>query len=129
MINFDQNGTVTATVDFNYSEVDELLQGDRLNSSDIRRMIEEAAREEGMHMAAQAVGSLARWLGTTKNKHGIACRGIVLNWLYDSLQHDCSLTEIAGQYGLKKQSVGRWVDDFKKEFPQAVIHLKHIRKP
>jgi hypothetical protein len=41
----------------------------------------------------------------------------VQNWFLIKELQPLSLTQLARMYGKDKQSLGRWVDDFKRRFP------------
>lgn len=58
---------------------------------------------------------------------GFFCRACVCAWVFVPELRSYSETKMAGRMGKKKQSLGRWVVDFKKQFPDLTKHLKHLR--
>lgn len=59
------------------------------------------------------------------DKQGLMIRAAVASWVVVPLLQPLTLTQLALGLGLKKQSLGRWVDRFKIDFPN--IRNKHMR--
>lgn len=65
------------------------------------------------------------WQRGMKDERGIAIRAIVCCWVFLAQLRPLTETEIARGFGKHKQSLGRWVDDFKRRFPKIrIAHMK-----
>ncbi len=62
------------------------------------------------------------WQNGMKNSEGLTIRAVIACWIFLKHLRPLTLTQMARGFGKKKQSLGRWVDDFKIAFP-------HIRNP
>lgn len=62
-----------------------------------------------------------------KDLNGFFCRCAISIWIFIPELRVETLTNVAGSFGKKKQSLGRWVDDFKLQFPEITNHMQHIR--
>ena len=60
-----------------------------------------------------------------KNPDGVKIRAIICCWIFLKELRSVSETDMAVGYGLKKQSLGRWVEQFKKHFPH--IRISQLR--
>ncbi len=65
------------------------------------------------------------WQSGMKNADGIQLRAIIVCWIFLKVLRPLQLTQLAGAFGKHKQSLGRWVDDFKRCFPR--IRIPHMR--
>jgi hypothetical protein len=108
---YDDAG-ITQTVDFAYGDIDPEVN-DQL---DIDAVLE-------MHRRVW------QWVyqPPCKDLDGFFCRSIIACWLFVPLLRDCSQTEIAGRFGKKKQSLNRWLCEFKVEFPELADHIQHTK--
>ena len=113
----DDLSKVTATVDFAYDEIDRRVFG------------VETSAEEAIEESLECQRRIWQWVYQPPNKDmdGFVCRSIVACWVFVPPLRAYSMTDIAGRFGKKKQSIGRWVADFKKEFPAVAAHLQHIK--
>lgn len=116
-----EDGAITPAVEFDYDLVEQNLFGPKavkelkkISSKDI-----EAAR--------QAFRILLQWVfqNGMKNPDGLKIRTIICCWIYLEELRPMTLTELAIGFGMKKQSLGRWVDEFKKDFPD--VRIPHMR--
>jgi len=78
-------------------------------------------------MAANILRKLLTWQyqDGIKDPNGKRIREIIVQWLFLKELHHYSMSELARKHGLHKQSIGRWVDDFKRAFPDA--KTEHMR--
>ena len=115
---YDEAG-ITLTCDFDWHQVEQDLDGDnsRLANSDAIDAICECQQR------------IWEWVyhAPCRDLDGFMCRAIIATWVFYSPMRAYSMTEIAGRFGKKKQSLGRWVVDFKIQFPEIVKHLAHLR--
>lgn len=112
---YDDAGQVTLVSDFSYDEIDE-----RLGYAPSERDIEDAL---------ECQRRVWRWVYQPPcvDLDGFMCRCIVACWIFVPQLRSQTMTYVAGRFGKKKQSIGRWVDDFKTEFPEVSKHLQHLR--
>ncbi len=83
---------------------------------------------EQAEAACRMFASLVEWIWQSgmKNPEGITIRAIIVCWRFVPELGSLTLTEMARGFGKKKQSLGRWVDDFKRRFPFLVnCHMKN----
>ncbi len=83
--------------------------------------------QEDVDRGVLVVTVLLKWLWQSgmRNPEGIQIRAIILCWVFIKALRPLDLTQIAGIFGKDKQSLGRWVDDFKLAFPR--IRIAHMR--
>lgn len=78
----------------------------------------------------QRMQELMRWGYNFKADHldsnGMLIRFAILAWLFVPELQDSSLSKFARGIGKKKQSLGRWVIDFKREFPAISAINRHL---
>ncbi len=104
---FDSSGRV-ATEDFTEPETDEAQR-------DLDGAI--AAFEKLLNFV---------WQNGPKNDNGIQIRAVLCCWIFLKHLRPMSLTEMAAFIGRDKQSLGRWFDAFKKDFPEIkTTHMKN----
>ena len=115
--NFYDAGEVTLTTSFAYGEV----------SKDLGEPIEQT--ERNLEDLVEINRRIWQWVyqPPCKDLDGFNCRCIVASWIFVPEIRSESMTYIAGRFGKKKQSIGRWVADFKTQFPEVANHLQHIR--
>ncbi|MCU0772368.1 MAG: hypothetical protein MUE94_11465 [Verrucomicrobia bacterium] len=80
--------------------------------------------------AAECLRHLFRWVNSGasfRDCAGFVTRSAIVSWIVCPENHALSMTDVAGRFGKKKQSLGRWVDDFKLQFPQLCQHAHHLR--
>jgi len=107
---FDERGPVDF-VDFDYDAID----GERDEDPEIS--------------GVELVSALCEWVVQTvpRNRDGIELRAVIAAWTFCSHLRGYNLTEISAMVGRDKQSLGRWVEDFKKTFP-GVMRPGRTRK-
>jgi hypothetical protein len=80
-----------------------------------------------LEAAQRAFSRLLAWIWQDgmKNPDGVKIRAIILCWIFLKHLRPMTLTELARGYGMKKQSLGRWVDQFKRDFPEyKTCHMR-----
>lgn len=119
------DGHRTESVEFDYAEIDRRLgyvePGETVSTEKIMASNLEAyflPLRETLDWILQKV---------PKNEDGIQIRAVIAGWIFlphlngaNSLnpkEKHLTLTDLAAMVGRDKQSLGRWVDDFKKTFP------------
>lgn len=114
---FGENGPPGSSYHFNYEEVESA-------NYSFEKMKEEI-REELMEEFSQFVIKLSRWVwqNASHNRDGLQHRASIFCWRINPDLEYMTLTHLAEGFGLDKQSIGRWHDSFKREFP----NLKFIR--
>jgi hypothetical protein len=73
----------------------------------------------GIEAGQQVIRSLITWIWQDgmQDARGIQIRSIIVCWVFLPHLHPLTMTELARGFGKDKQSLGRWVDDFKLKFP------------
>ena len=66
------------------------------------------------------------WQGDNRDMEGWSCRCAIMCWVFCDQLRSNSLSKMAKRIGKKKQSLGRWVEDFKREFPLVAKQIKHL---
>jgi hypothetical protein len=108
---FDESGHIGIT-HFPYDEID---KADIPETKDI-------------DAAVRAFELLLAWVWQhgPKNNNGIEIRAVICCWIFMKQLRPITLTEMAATVGRDKQSLGRWFDEFKKDFPQIkTCHMKN----
>lgn len=111
-VGFGEDSRLEATEDFDWGDLAE-----RLGEADDAKFTHGYAQWLRLQQLAEG---LARWTYQSPshtNTDGIAIRTIVQNWFLIKELQPLTLTQLARMYGKDKQSLGRWVDDFKRRFP------------
>ncbi len=124
------DGHIEPTSDFPFDEIYERDEMDRVRgsrSSPLRDDVEDPLTPEEMEAALRVFTKLLEWVwqNGAKNCEGLKIRAIIACWIFLKHLRPLSLTEIARGFGKKKQSLGRWVDDFKIAFPN--IRNPHMK--
>jgi hypothetical protein len=117
----DESGALVPTTEFDYDAVDQDLFDIRPESD-----LTELTPQE-MEAALKGLRVLLQWTWQSgmKNPDGVKIRAIIMCWIFLKELRPLTLTQLARGYGLKKQSLGRWVDDFKVKFPEArTVHMR-----
>ena len=88
----------------------------------------DAMPPDAMEAACVGFTRLMEWLWQDgmKNSEGLQIRAAILCWVFLSQLRPLTMTQMAAGFGKKKQSLGRWVDDYKRQpdFPR-IAHMKH----
>lgn len=115
-----EDGRLVPTQDFDYVQVEENLFGG------MEGEIAELSQED-VDRALKVLDMLLRWIWQdgTKNHDGVKIRAIIICWVFIKELRPMTLTEMAAGYDLKKQSLGRWFDEFKKDFKG--VRTSHMR--
>lgn len=104
------DGGITETVDFAYPDIEPYKFDDHID------------------MACQCQSKIWAWVYQPPaiDMDGFMVRCLIACWIFVPELRTLSMTEMAGRFGKKKQSLGRWVEDFKKTFPE-LNRIQHIR--
>jgi hypothetical protein len=115
-----EDGHFVPAIEFDYAAVEHNLFGESPES------ISEFSQEE-VDRALKVLRTLLQWIWQDgmKNADGLKLRGIIVCWIFLKELRPLTLTELACGFDLKKQSLGRWVDEFKLDFPK--IKTCHMR--
>lgn len=97
----------------------EYLEADSGNAAD-DEMIEALARELSLKMLERVLDWM--WQKAMSDPDGFKIRSIVVGWVISKRMRTMTLTQIATGFGLEKQSLGRWVDQWKRDFPTIKNH-------
>ena len=111
------SGQIEPTTDFDYDEVDR-------RSFHVEPDDSEEFTAAEMDAALKVFSRLLEWIwqGGMKNSEGLTIRSIIACWIFLKHLRPLTLTQMARGFGKKKQSLGRWVDDFKIAFPNIRNH-------
>ena len=117
-----EDGHVEPAVGFDFDTVDRKVFGVDRNGQTTTTM-----SSEEIDAACTVFRSLVEWMWQDgmKQVEGLTIRAIIVCWVFVPELRALTLTEMAQGFGKKKQSLGRWVDEFKKEFPRIrIAHMK-----
>jgi len=124
---FSENGQLEPFSEFPYDEVEAALAKRNLVVGPVAssqggisfEAIVEAAAEQGVIAGKQIFSALVNWIWQDgmKDERVIQIRAVIVCWVFLKHLHPLNLTELARGFGKDKQSLGRWVDDFKLKFP------------
>ena len=114
---YEEDGRPVPAVEFDYDQFDSGL----FEKTDMAQFT-----PEDVDRAIAALRVLLSWVWQNgmKNSDGLKIRAIIICWVFLQELRPMKETEVARGFGLKKQSLGRWVTEFKKAFP---IRLPHMR--
>lgn len=117
----DETGRLVSVCEFDFDTVQQNLFGD-----DPRSDLHGVTPAE-IDRAIEVLRIMLQWIWQDgmKNVDGVKIRAIILCWIFLKELRPLSLTQVARGFGLKKQSLGRWVDLFKRQFPD--IKTSHMR--
>jgi hypothetical protein len=116
-IGYDENGTVIPVAEFDFASLDTGHDTD----------LDKISRKE-LEASLKAFRILLDWIWQNgmRNPNGVKIRAILCCWVFLEQVRPISLTQLAKGYGMKKQSLGRWVDNFKRDFPQfRIAHMRY----
>jgi hypothetical protein len=65
------------------------------------------------------------WQNGMRNLDGLQIRSMIACWIFIRELRPLTETQLAQIFGKDKQSVGRWVDEWKKSFP--MIRTPHMK--
>ncbi len=82
---------------------------------------------EEIEVALKMFRTMVEWQfqNGMSNPNGLKIRAIIVCWVFLERLHSMTLTEMARGFGMKKQSLGRWVDEFKIAFPY--LKTEHMK--
>jgi hypothetical protein len=85
--------------------------------------------QEDLDRAIKGMTVLLEWVfqNGMNNPEGLKIRSIIVCWVFLKQLRPLNETEMARGFGMKKQSLERWVEQFKKCFP--TIKMPHFRPP
>jgi hypothetical protein len=123
---FDDKGDITRVEEFDYDLVERRLSED-LSNPELREELAGLTPAE-MEAGLKLFRCLVRWMWQDgmKNANGLTIRAIIVCWIFIEELAPMSLTQMArGFDGRDKQSLGRWMDNFKEMF--GMIRTPHMR--
>ena len=129
-VGFDENGSRVGVEGFDYDAVEASVAQDLsryCKTKEAKKDKEEFTAKE-LEAAIKVIDRLMCWIWANgmKNPEGVKVRAIVVCWAILKPLRVFSLTGIAQCYGKKKQSLGRWVDQFKKDFKFLSPHMRPL---
>jgi hypothetical protein len=117
-LGYGEDGQLVRVVDFDYEQLDHALADKELNKL--------SPQQTEMLMTMFRAVMQWWWQDGMKNPDGLLIRGTILSWVFLPELQSHSLTQVARNLGRYKQSVGRWFDRFKVQFPQIrTVHMKN----
>jgi hypothetical protein len=113
-----EDGKLVPTTDFDWPAV-EFTKDEDLDISKFS--------QEDVDRALVVLTALLKWVWQSgmNNGNGIQIRAIIMCWVFLKELRPLDLTQMAKGFGRDKQSLGRWVDNFKRWFPR--IRIPHMR--
>lgn len=118
-----EDGKPVPVTDFDYDAIERHFQ------SDLEQFRDEAEQysQEDVDRALVVVTRLLKWIwqGGMKQPDGLQIRSMIICWVFLKELRPIELTQLASAFGKDKQSLGRWVDNFKMFFPR--IRISHMR--
>jgi hypothetical protein len=126
VVAFDEASHQTQTVDFDFAAVDRDLD----LSDEIPPGLRAIPLADANERTVTVMSRMLEWLCqmVPKNQSGMEIRATILCWIFLPHLRSLSLTQVAAMIGRDKQSLGRWVDDFKRTFP-GVHHFTQPENP
>lgn len=118
-----EDGRIVPTTEFDYEALDRDLFGEN-PEADLSQFT-----QEEVDRALKVLRVLLQWIWQNgmKNVDGLKIRSIIICWIFLKELRPLTLTQLATGFGLKKQSVGRWVDQFKKDHPEIrTCHMRNL---
>jgi hypothetical protein len=118
----EDDGRPTPATDIDYNAVDQNLFGET-DEWDLKEITPKEA-----DAAIRLMRALLAWIfqNGMKNTDGITLRAILICWIFLKELRPLQLSELARGFGKDKQSLGRWHDQFKVDFP--FIKTPHMRQ-
>lgn len=123
---FTDDGQITGVEEFDYDLVERRLAKDLSNPELAKELA--GMSEAEIEAALRMFRCLVRWLWQNgmKNPDGLTIRAILCCWIFVEELRPMTLTEMARGFGGRhKQSLGRWMESFKQNFP--FIKTPHMR--
>ncbi len=121
----DEDGHLIESEGFDYASI-------RMSETEMVEFVDvdtdlRALTPEQLAAGLEVMDKLLKWIWQSgmKNPDGVKIRSIILCWICLKELRSLSLTDMATGYGLDKQSLGRWVDDFKRRYP--TVRIPHMR--
>lgn len=116
-----EDGNLIPICEFDYDSVEVAFKKDveALDISEFNQKEIDAALKLTTHMLKWIVQSGMR------NMEGASIRSWVIAWVFLKELRPLTLTQLATGLGKHKQSIGRWVDAFKRDFPR--IRTPHMK--
>ena len=124
---FDDHGEVTGIAEFDYDLVERRTSSTGSGNPEFQEEMSKLT-PEAVEVGLVIFRCLMRWLWQDgmKNPRGLLIRAIIMLWIFIPELHAMTLTRLAHGFGFNhKQSLGRYVDDFKIKFPY--IKTPHMR--
>ncbi len=118
-----EDGRFVPVEDFDYSAVDKNLFGNDAET-DLSKL-----SQQDVDRALTVLRVMLQWIWQNgmKNVDGVKIRAIIICWIFLKELRPLTLTQLSRGFGLKKQSVGRWVDQFKKDLPEIkTCHMRNL---
>jgi len=118
----EEDGRPVPATPFDYGRIDEAVF-DYKPESDLTQF-----SQEDVDRALKVFRELLRWVfqNGMKNPDGVKIRAILVCWIFLEELRGLTLTELAAGYGMKKQSFGRWLDEWKLEFKIRTPHMRPL---
>ena len=123
---FDDEGQIIPSANFDYAAVESALgNSDLFDPESAAELISLTPAE--MDAGLKLFRCLLRWMWQNgmRNTDGLTLRAIIVCWVFIEELQPLGLTQMARGYGRYKQSLGRWMDNFKASFP--MIKTPHMR--
>ena len=117
----EEDGHITPVQQFDWEAVER-----NLFSPESVKELEELTQED-IDRALKMFDVVLRWVfqNGMKNSDGLKIRAIIVCWIFLKELRPYKLVDMATGFGMQKQSLGRWHDDFKIRFPG--IKTPHMR--
>jgi hypothetical protein len=118
-----EDGHLVPIAEFDYASVELNLFGENPEAE-----IAEFSQEE-IDRGIKVLRLLLQWIfqDGMKNADGLKIRAIISCWIFLKELRPLTLTELARGFQLDKQSIGRWVDKFKEDFPEIkTCHMRNL---
>jgi hypothetical protein len=112
----EENGGLVPSQQFDYDSLEPKVELSEMSQEDVDRAL-----------TVLRVLLLWIWQNGMKNSEGLKIRAIVVCWIFLKELRPMTLTQLTGGFGMKKQSAGRWVDDFKRRFKIRTPHMRPIK--
>jgi hypothetical protein len=121
---YEEAGRCVPATEFDYDQVDRDVF-EELEPADLTQF-----SQEELDAAILVFRKLLNWVWQNGNKNadGIKIRAIIVCWIFLEENRPKTLTEMAVGFGMKKQSLGRWVDQFKRVFRIPTRHMRTFDK-
>lgn len=120
-----EDGKPVQVTQFDFDAIEKAFQSDL---EDFRGEVEAGEySQDDIDRALVVVTRMLKWVwqGGMKNADGLQIRAMIICWVFLKELRPIELTQLAGAFGKDKQSLGRWVENFKEYFPR--IRIAHMR--